>query len=84
MEIPFALAFTAGLVATVNPCGFAMLPAYLAYFLGLEGEARPLAARTILRALTVGAVVSAGFLTVFGLAGVLITLGVQAVVGALP
>ncbi|MGI8711506.1 MAG: cytochrome c biogenesis CcdA family protein, partial [Acidimicrobiales bacterium] len=24
------------MVATVNPCGFAMLPAYLGYFLGLE------------------------------------------------
>ena len=84
MELPFALAFTAGLVATVNPCGFAMLPAYLAYFLGMEGEARPDAARTIGRSLVVGAVVSAGFITVFGVAGVLITLGVQAVVGALP
>ena len=84
MELPFALAFTAGLVATVNPCGFAMLPAYLAYFLGMEGEARPGAARTIGRSLVVGAVVSAGFITVFGIAGVLITLGVQAVVGALP
>ena len=29
-------AFTAGLVATINPCGFAMLPAYLSYFLGTE------------------------------------------------
>lgn len=31
-----ALAFSAGMVATVNPCGFALLPAYLSYFLGLE------------------------------------------------
>ena len=31
-----ALAFSAGMIATVNPCGFAMLPAYLSYFLGLE------------------------------------------------
>ena len=29
-------AFTAGLVATINPCGFAMLPAYLSYFLWTE------------------------------------------------
>ena len=27
------------MVASVNPCGFAMLPAYLSYFLGLEGMA---------------------------------------------
>ncbi len=83
MEIPFALAFTAGLVATVNPCGFAMLPAYLSYFVGLEdGELGR--GDHIARALKVGAVVSAGFLTVFGLAGILITLGVQAVVDAMP
>ena len=30
----FAYAFTTGMLATVNPCGFAMLPAYLSYFLG--------------------------------------------------
>lgn len=84
MEIPFALAFTAGLVATVNPCGFAMLPAYLAYFMGTEDQGRTHGPRTVGRGLVVGGVVSAGFLTVFGVAGVLITLGVQAVVGALP
>lgn len=84
MEIPFALAFTAGLVATINPCGFAMLPAYLSYFIGLDDEAAAPTAAGIGRGLVVGAVVSAGFLTVFGLAGILITLGVQAVVAALP
>lgn len=31
-----AYAFTAGLVAAINPCGFALLPAYLSYFLGLD------------------------------------------------
>ena len=36
MDARLALAFSAGMVATVNPCGFALLPAYLSYFLGLE------------------------------------------------
>ena len=36
---PFALSFTSGMVAAVNPCGFAMLPAYLSYFLGSESAA---------------------------------------------
>lgn len=86
MEIPFALAFSAGLVATINPCGFAMLPAYLSYFMGLDDDraAPASAAGGIGRGLVVGAVVSAGFLAVFGLAGILITLGVQAVVDVLP
>ena len=33
-------AFTAGMVATVNPCGFAMLPAYISYYLA-TGEGNP-------------------------------------------
>ena len=35
IDAPLGLAFAAGLVATINPCGFAMLPAYLSFFLGL-------------------------------------------------
>ncbi|MFU8840615.1 MAG: cytochrome c biogenesis CcdA family protein [Nitriliruptoraceae bacterium] len=84
MELPFAFAFTAGLVATLNPCGFAMLPAYLSYFLGLEEDVDGTSSSSALRALRVGLVVSAGFLLVFGVAGVLLTLGVRAVVDALP
>jgi len=33
-------AFTAGMFATVNPCGFAMLPAYISYYLA-TGEGNP-------------------------------------------
>ncbi len=77
-----ATAFAAGLVATVNPCGFAMLPAYLSYFLGDDVErSRPAA---LVRALRVGGLVSAGFVVVFGLAGVLLTAGVQAIIAFLP
>ena len=39
MGARLALAFSAGMVATVNPCGFALLPAYLSYFLGLDIDA---------------------------------------------
>jgi cytochrome c biogenesis protein CcdA len=77
MNANLALAFSAGMVATVNPCGFAMLPAYLSYFLGLEGaeaetgpdgtDAPPRAPVT--RALAVSAAVTAGFLVVFGILG---------------
>jgi cytochrome c-type biogenesis protein len=70
-----ALAFSAGMVATVNPCGFALLPAYLSYFLGLEdGDAtgRPGAApdrAPVARAVAVSLAVTAGFLVVFGVMG---------------
>jgi cytochrome c-type biogenesis protein len=88
MEVPLALAFTAGLVATINPCGFAMLPAYLSYFIGMDDgmddEAAAPGPAGMGRGLVVGVVVSAGFLTVFGVAGVLLTLGVQQLVEVLP
>ena len=32
------LSFLRGLVATVNPCGFILLPTYLMFFLGLQGQ----------------------------------------------
>ncbi len=73
MNANLALAFSAGMVATVNPCGFAMLPAYLSYFLGLEGQGGPgddcPARAPVTRALSVSAAVTAGFLVVFGVMG---------------
>jgi cytochrome c biogenesis protein CcdA len=70
-----ALAFVAGTVATVNPCGFALLPAYLSYFLGLDdtedGSGTATGTNPVARALSVSAAVTAGFLVVFGIMGVL-------------
>lgn len=75
-----AYAFIAGTVATINPCGFALLPAYLSYFLGLDdgadqGDApdgRPTSgvANPVLRALGVSLAVTLGFVAVFGVMGV--------------
>lgn len=72
IDAPLALAFTAGMVATVNPCGFAMLPAYLSFFLGLEGADEDDRAG-IARALAVGGVVTLGFVTVFTVIGAVIS-----------
>jgi cytochrome c biogenesis protein CcdA len=71
IDAPLALAFTAGMVATVNPCGFAMLPAYLAFFLGLEGPDDERAG--VSRALAVGAAVTLGFVAVFTAIGAVIS-----------
>ncbi len=73
IDAPLALAFSAGLVATINPCGFALLPAYLSYFLGLEGRSEDDARASVGRALAVGAAVTAGFVVVFGVVGTAIT-----------
>lgn len=66
-----SLSLSAGLVAAFNPCGFAMLPAYLAYFMGLESENETNAARNIFRGLTVGLTLTAGFMLFFGTIGLL-------------
>jgi cytochrome c-type biogenesis protein len=71
IDAPLALAFGAGMVATVNPCGFAMLPAYLGFFLGAEGGPGDTRA-TVQRSLGVGLAVSGGFLVVFSAVGLAI------------
>ena len=63
------LSFLRGMVATVNPCWFILLPTYLMYFLGLQGQLPGSQRATIRRALVVSGAVSAGFLTVFLVAG---------------
>ena len=70
-EGPLALFLTQGMVAAVNPCGFAMLPAYLAYFLGLEDRDKDLQA-SVSRSLNVALSVSAGLLLVFAAAGLVL------------
>jgi cytochrome c biogenesis protein CcdA len=70
---PLAFAFAAGMLASVNPCGFSMLPAYLSYFLGLEDGEAPGTERAIGRALAVSGVMTAGFVTVFALMGLVVT-----------
>jgi cytochrome c biogenesis protein CcdA len=72
MNGSLAYAFGVGMVATFNPCGFAMLPAYLSYFLGLEGEQDTAPDASIFRALAVGASMTAGFLVVFGVLGLVL------------
>jgi cytochrome c-type biogenesis protein len=71
IDAPLAFAFSAGLVAAFNPCGFAMLPAYLSYFLGVD-DAEDVSGG-IARALWVGVIVSTGFVVVFGLVGLLVS-----------
>ncbi len=63
-----ALAFAAGLVAALNPCGFALLPAYLA--LVVRGE-RAGGWAAVGRALAATAAMTLGFLAVFGAFGLL-------------
>jgi cytochrome c-type biogenesis protein len=66
--LPFA--FVAGAAACLNPCGFALLPAYVAYFVG-RGE--PGSSGGFAAGLQAGAGMTAGVLTVFGAVGGLLS-----------
>ncbi|MDX1877895.1 cytochrome c biogenesis CcdA family protein [Mycolicibacterium sp. 141076] len=63
-----SLAFVAGVVAALNPCGFAMLPGYLA-LVTQGGRTGP--APALIRAVTATIVMALGFATVFAAFGVL-------------
>lgn len=66
------LAFAAGLVAALNPCGFAMLPAYLALVVRGDADGEHSDALTALgRALAATAAMALGFIAVFGTFGLL-------------
>ena len=69
IEGNFAYSFMLGMLAAVNPCGFVLLPAYLLYFLGIDGDNQVATRAPLQRALRVSAAVSAGFLVVFLVVG---------------
>jgi cytochrome c-type biogenesis protein len=79
---PLLYSFTLGLVAAVNPCGFPLLPAYLATFAGDRRAGG--AVQQTARGLLAGACVSVGFLAVFGVLGALVESGAHLVMGWVP
>lgn len=85
MSSAVAFAFAAGALSTVNPCGFAVLPAFLAYYLGQTADAGPLPLPARLaRGVGAGAALSAGFAAVFTLAGLLLAAGLRLIIGVIP
>ncbi len=84
--LPVGFAIAAGMVASVNPCGFFMLPAYISYHLGTEetGFYKQSAVRRLLKGLGLGAVTTGGFLVVFAVVGSIISAGGQWLVRVFP
>ena len=75
MEAPLLLALTAGMLGAVNPCGFALLPAYLSVLVSGD-RTRPEGARAtaaaLARALRCTAALTAGYVAVFGAFGLVL------------
>jgi len=97
--IRLGYAFGAGMVSAVNPCGFAMLPVYLGLYLGGRDlyAATPVTSPNaggaavaasipaqLARAIIVTLVVTAGFVVLFGAAGLVISAGGRLIVTSVP
>jgi cytochrome c-type biogenesis protein len=93
---PLGYALVAGMVASVNPCGFVLLPTYLAYYLGDRHDeagagGEPSGRRDAAspgyrtgRALAVSATMTASFVLLFGLAGLIATVAASGLASSLP
>lgn len=64
-----ALALSAGMVTAFNPCGVALLPAFLSVLLTVDASER----RLWWRGARAGVAMTAGFVLIFGLAGLVVT-----------
>lgn len=79
------LAFGAGMLAPVNPCGFAVLPAFLAYG---TGSAAATGTRgtwgRLAGGLRSGLALTLGFTATFTVVGLLLAAGMRSLIGAIP
>ena len=88
--LPLGFAFAAGMVATVNPCGFVMLPAFLTMYLTDQqgdpdsGQAARGLSRSLIKALYVSAASGAGFVLLFGGVGLAISSGARSFITIFP
>jgi cytochrome c biogenesis protein CcdA len=83
-SVPLSLALVAGGLSVLNPCGFPLLPAFLSFYLGADEERLPRAPTRVLQGLVVGGLVTVGFLGLFAVVGLPISLGVSALSDAVP
>lgn len=87
MSAAVTLAFGAGLLATVNPCGFALLPGFLSFYVGGSGAENAASTSALTRArqgFAVGLVLSGAFSAVFIVTGLVVSAGLRSVLGAVP
>jgi cytochrome c-type biogenesis protein len=80
------LAFGAGLLATVNPCGFALLPGFLSFYLG-DSNGENASSGALARArqgFAVGLVLTGAFSAVFIVTGLVVSAGLRSVLTAVP
>jgi cytochrome c-type biogenesis protein len=86
--MPLSVAFSAGVLSTLNPCGFALLPAYVSYtvkqHVSAAADRQPSSWRQLLRAGLLGLPLAAGFVLVFVVAAGVLALGGRLLVQLFP
>lgn len=83
MRLLVATVFPLGLLAAVNPCGFPLLPAYLARFSAAGGTDAG-AVRRVRKALLDSVAMTLGFVAVFSIFGVSTSLVLRAALAVVP
>jgi cytochrome c biogenesis protein CcdA len=82
-RLALGYAVIAGMIASFNPCGFALLPAYLGLY--LDGDRAAVSpARLAGRAAAISVAMTASFVLLFGIAGIVAGLAASAFTDALP
>lgn len=82
-EVWWVYAFALGAIAAFNPCGFALVPAYLGLYLRDDVTRSGLGAR-LSRSVAVAVVVGATFTVLFGAVGAVFEIGSAPIVRSLP
>ena len=72
-DIELVLPFSLGIVTAINPCGFAMLPTWLGYFIGKDTADKQARPEQVIRGLWVSLTLTATFVGVFGFLGFVIS-----------
>ncbi|MEO5851097.1 MAG: cytochrome c biogenesis protein CcdA [Nocardioides sp.] len=84
MTTQLALAYGLGMLALVNPCGFMMLPAFLAFNLSNSSQPGARLGSRLGRGVGAGLLVSLGFAGTFIGGGLLVAMGLRSITDAVP
>lgn len=83
-EGPLVFAFVAGTVASANPCGFAVLPAFFLSYAASPDSPGSTAPRRLAQALLAGGAMTLAFVVVFGGVGAGLAAGANILMPAMP
>ncbi len=82
--LPLGYAMGAGVLASINPCGFVMLPTYATLFVRGDANNSRTVREQLGRALAAGGAMTLGFIVLFGTIGLIVSAGGRSVTEYFP